>query len=163
MIDPGASLQRRCSRQTLEMVERRFFYATDGKKVQCQVSPNVVFLHPGDRSVCRSKVNIGGSSTLWPMGTPVLSTWIPLKRNPFTISTPKSRIFSIATTGCSFRCLNCQNWEISQRKPEEVEHMELFPDQVVTEVKKRGLPSIAYTYSEPITYYEYMVDTAKTR
>ena len=138
-----------------------FFYATDGKKVQCQVCPNRCVLDPGDRSVCRSKVNIGGKLYSLAYGDPCAIHVDPIEKKPLNHFHPKSRIFSIATTGCSFRCLNCQNWEISQRKPEEVEHMELFPDQVVTEVKKRGLPSIAYTYSEPITYYEYMVDTAK--
>jgi pyruvate formate lyase activating enzyme len=70
-------------------------------------------------------------------------------------------ILSIATTGCNFRCLNCQNWEISQRKPEEVRHQELFPKDVVREAESKGIPSVAYTYSEPTTFYEYMYDTAK--
>ena len=74
---------------------------------------------------------------------------------------PRSLIFSIATTGCNFRCLNCQNWEISQKKPEEVRHYDVFPEGIVSEAKKRNIPAIAYTYSEPITYYEYMYDTAK--
>jgi pyruvate formate lyase activating enzyme len=70
-------------------------------------------------------------------------------------------VFSIAAAGCNFRCLNCQNWEISQRKPEEVHHHELFPADVVRITKEKNIPSIAYTYSEPISYYEYMYDTAR--
>jgi pyruvate formate lyase activating enzyme len=85
----------------------------------------------------------------------------PIEKKPLNHFYPRSLILSIATTGCNFRCLNCQNWEISQKKPEELRHYELFPEQVVREAEKRNLPSIAYTYSEPITYYEYMYDTAK--
>jgi pyruvate formate lyase activating enzyme len=121
-----------------------FHYTKGSKEVQCQVCPNRCILSPGDRSVCRSKVNIGGKLYSLTYGNPCSTS-----------------IFSIATTGCNFRCLNCQNWEISQRKPEEVRYSQLFPPDVVRAAKKANAPSIAYTYSEAITYYEYMYDTSK--
>ena len=58
------------------------------------------------------------------------------------------------------RCLNCQNWEISQAKPHEVRHADMFPSDVVANAVQSGADSIAYTYTEPITFYEYMRDTA---
>jgi pyruvate formate lyase activating enzyme len=85
----------------------------------------------------------------------------PIEKKPLNHFYPATPIFSVATTGCNFRCLNCQNWEISQRKPEEVRYYELFPPDVVLAAKKANAPSIAYTYSEAITYYEYMYDTSK--
>ena len=85
----------------------------------------------------------------------------PIEKKPLNHFHPGSLIFSIATTGCNFRCLNCQNWEISQKKPEEVQSTELFPQDVVRETLRKESPSIAYTYSEAITYYEYMLDTAR--
>ena len=138
-----------------------FYYATDGKIVQCQVCPNRCVLNPGDRSICRSKVNIAGKLYSLAYGDPCSVHVDPIEKKPLNHFHPRSLIFSIAAAGCNFRCLNCQNWEISQRKPEEIEHMELFPDQVVKKAKNRGVPSIAYTYSEPTSFYEYMVDTAK--
>jgi len=137
-----------------------FYYAADGKNVQCQVCPNRCILAPGDRSICRSKVNIGGKLYSLAYGNPCAVHVDPIEKKPLNHFHPRSLVFSIATTGCNFRCLNCQNWEISQKKPEDVRHQELFPDQVVSEAVKRGVPAIAYTYSEPVTYYEYMVDTA---
>ena len=138
-----------------------FHYASDGKNVQCQVCPNRCYLTPGDRSVCRSKVNIGGKLYSLTYGNPCAVHMDPIEKKPLNHFYPGTSVFSIATTGCNFRCLNCQNWEISQRKPEEVRHGELFPKDVVRTAKERGAPSIAYTYSEAITYYEYMYDTAK--
>jgi len=138
-----------------------FFYTKHGDSVQCQVCPNRCFLEPGDRSICRSKVNIGGKLYSLAYGNPCAVHVDPIEKKPLNHFYPRSLIFSIAATGCNFRCLNCQNWEISQKKPEEVEHTELFPEQVVAETQKRNIASIAYTYSEPITYYEYMIDTAK--
>ncbi len=138
-----------------------FYYTTQGKAVRCQVCPNRCLLEPGDRSICRSKVNIGGKLYSLAYGNPCAVHVDPIEKKPLNHFHPRSLVFSIAATGCNFRCLNCQNWEISQKKPEEVEHRELFPQQVVEEARKRNTPAIAYTYSEPITYYEYMCDTAK--
>lgn len=138
-----------------------FHYASDGKNVQCQVCPNRCFLSPGDRSICRSKVNIDGKLYSLVYGNPCALHIDPIEKKPLFHFYPGSRIFSIAAAGCNFRCLNCQNWEISQRKPEEVHFSELFPGDVVREAKRRKTPSLAYTYSEAITFYEYMYDTAR--
>ena len=138
-----------------------FHYATDGRTVQCQVCPNRCILEPGDRSICRSKVNIGGRLYSLAYGNACAVHIDPIEKKPLNHFYPRSHVFSIAATGCNFRCLNCQNWEISQQKPHEVRHVELFPEDVVAEAGKRRVPSIAYTYSEPVTYYEYMLDTAR--
>jgi len=138
-----------------------FHYATDGTKVQCQVCPNRCILAPGDRSICRSRVNIGGKLYSLAYGNPCSIHVDPIEKKPLFHFYPGTSVFSIATTGCNFRCLNCQNWEISQRKPEEVHFTELFPPDVLEAAKKSETPSIAYTYSEAITYYEYMYDTSK--
>ena len=138
-----------------------FHYSTDGTTVQCQICPNRCILNPGDRSICRSKVNLKGKLYSLAYGNPCAVNIDPIEKKPLNHFYPATWIFSIATTGCNFRCLNCQNWEISQRKPEDVHHYELFPNDVVKEAKKRNVLSIAYTYSEATTYYEYMYDTAR--
>ena len=101
-----------------------FHYASDGTNVQCQVCPNRCYLSPGDRSICRSKVNIGGKLYSLAYGNPCAINVDPIEKKPLFHFYPGTTIFSIATAGCNFRCLNCQNWEISQRKPEEVRHGE---------------------------------------
>ncbi|MDY7037260.1 MAG: AmmeMemoRadiSam system radical SAM enzyme [Thermodesulfobacteriota bacterium] len=138
-----------------------FHYASNGTTVQCQVCPNRCILSNGDRSICRSKVNIGGKLFSLAYGNPCAVHVDPIEKKPLNHFYPTTSVFSIAAAGCNFRCLNCQNWEISQRRPEEVRHSELFPPDVIREAKKREAPSIAYTYSEAISYYEYMYDTAR--
>jgi pyruvate formate lyase activating enzyme len=138
-----------------------FHYARDGQNVQCQVCPNRCFLAPGDRSVCRSRVNINGKLYSLAYGNPCSVHIDPIEKKPLNHFYPGTSIFSIATTGCNLRCLNCQNWEISQQRPEDVEHTELFPADVVREARASQTPAIAYTYSEAVTYYEYMFDTSK--
>lgn len=131
------------------------------KKVVCGICPNRCILAPGDRSVCRSKVNFDGILYSLTYGNPCAVNVDPVEKKPLYHFKPRTKTFSIAATGCNFRCLNCQNWEISQAKPHEVRIYELFPPEVVIEAQRSGSESIAYTYSEAIAFYEYMIDTAR--
>ncbi len=138
-----------------------YHYAKADNTVQCLTCPHECVLDPGDRSICRSKVNINGRLYSLAYGNPCALHIDPIEKKPLFHFYPKTWIFSIATTGCNFRCLNCQNWEISQRRPEDVQFSELFPEDVVAKTKTFGLRAIAFTYSEPITFYEYMYDISK--
>ena len=136
-------------------------YEKRGENTLCLVCPNSCYLKPGDRSVCRSRVNIGGKLYSLAYGNPCSCKIDPIEKKPLNHFYPGTSVFSIAATGCNLRCLNCQNWEISQKRPEDVNHFELFPDEVVKSAVKKKAPSIAYTYSEATTWYEYMHDTAE--
>jgi len=136
-------------------------YTSDGHTVQCGVCPNRCILEPGDRSVCRSRVNMGGKLYSLTYGNPCAVHIDPIEKKPLYHFLPGTAVFSISTTGCNLRCLNCQNWEISQRRPEDVRRGELFPEEVVRSAVKKEARSIAYTYAEAVTYYEYMFDTAR--
>jgi pyruvate formate lyase activating enzyme len=74
---------------------------------------------------------------------------------------PTVPAFSLATAGCNLRCMYCQNWQISQVPPEETRNYTLPPQDVVRQSLLQQAPVIAYTYSEPIIFYEYMLDTAR--
>ena len=131
-------------------------------KVICGICPNRCILAPGDRSVCRSKVNLEGQLYSLAYGNPCSVNTDPIEKKPLFHFKPRIKAFSLATTGCNFRCLNCQNWEISQAQPHEVPYTyELFPKDVINAALKSRTQSIAYTYSEPITFFEYMLDTAR--
>ena len=138
-----------------------YFKPLDNGAVLCTLCPNRCRLSPGDRSVCRSRVNLDGTLFSLAYGNACSANMDPSEKKPLYHFLPASRAFSIAAAGCNFRCLNCQNWEISQRRPEDVRHMELFPEAVVKAAADSRCQSIAYTYSEPTTFYEYMFDTAR--
>jgi len=133
----------------------------DNKLVMCGICPHRCLLSPGDRSVCRSKINVDGILYSLTYGNPCSVNVDPIEKKPLFHFKPRSKAFSIATTGCNFRCLNCQNWEISQAKPHEVRHYELFPADAVKTAQRAECLSIAYTYSEAVTFFEYMIDTAR--
>ena len=133
-----------------------------GEKVVCGICPNRCVLAPGDRSVCRSRINKDGTLYSLTYGNPCAVNTDPIEKKPLFHFKPRIKAFSLATTGCNFRCLNCQNWEISQANPHEVPYTyDLFPADVIENAQKSQAESIAYTYSEPITFFEYMIDTAR--
>jgi pyruvate formate lyase activating enzyme len=74
---------------------------------------------------------------------------------------PTAPAFSLATAGCNLRCLYCQNWNISQAQPEEVRTIDLPPEQLVRMAIVNRAPVVAYTYSEPIIFYEYMLESVR--
>jgi len=85
----------------------------------------------------------------------------PVEKKPLYHFLPKSTAFSIATVGCNLHCLNCQNWELSQCNPEDASAYQMSPEKVVKSAQESGAVSIAYTYSDPVVFYEYALETAK--
>ena len=94
-------------------------YLKLGRNVRCGLCPNRCLLAPGDRGRCRNRVNKDGTLYTLVYGNPCSFHADPVEKKPLFHFHPGERTFSIATSGCGFRCLNCQNWDISQRKPEE--------------------------------------------
>jgi len=87
----------------------------------------------------------------------------PIEKKPFFHFMPGSQSLSLATVGCNFRCLNCQNYDISQMPQEtgQVSGEDLLPEKIVEIALKNNLPSISYTYTEPAVFSEYSLDTMK--
>lgn len=136
-------------------------YLKLGRNVRCNLCPNRCLLENNERSICQTKVNKNGKLYTLAYGNPCSIHVDPIEKKPLFHFLPTSTAFSIATAGCNFSCLNCQNWQISQFRPEETQNYSLFPDEAVQEALKYGCKSIAYTYSEPTAFYEYMYDTSK--
>jgi pyruvate formate lyase activating enzyme len=140
--------------------EALHYQRLDGNVVRCGLCPHHCRLSPGDRSVCRARVNLKGTLYSLSYGNPCAVHLDPIEKKPLYHFLPQTRSFSIAAAGCNLRCLNCQNWEISQARPEDIRHADLFPENVVDHALGADAASIAYTYSEPTSFYEYMLDTA---
>jgi pyruvate formate lyase activating enzyme len=131
------------------------------KGVKCQICPNNCILKEGLESICRTHVVKDNTLYTIAYGNPCSVHVDPIEKKPLFHFLPSTPSFSIATAGCNFACLNCQNWEISQQSPRDTDNIELFPAKVVAQAISKGCKSIAYTYSEPIAFYEYMFDTAR--
>jgi len=119
-------------------------------------------IQPGQSGECRVRINIDGVLRTVVYGYPCsLYPYDPVEKKPLFHFLPGTRIFSVATVGCNLHCKNCQNWEISQANPEESQAYVCSPEKLVELAKEHKCPCLAYTYSDPIIYYEYTYDTAK--
>ena len=141
--------------------ECRYYQQLDDGAVRCLLCPHHCRIADGRVGVCRSRRNHRGRLVSEVYGRPCALAVDPIEKKPLYHFHPGTTCLSLACTGCNFRCLNCQNYDISQATPVQVENYELSPDDVVALCLKHGCPGIAYTYTEPLTYLEYVVDTAR--
>lgn len=132
-----------------------------GKKVQCDLCPTECVLDEYQVGSCRTRINKGGALFSLVYGKPCSVAVDPIEKKPFFHFLPGTAAFSIATAGCVLGCKFCQNWQISQAAPEEVDYITLMPDDVVRRALLYNCRSITYTYTEPTVFYEYMYDTAR--
>lgn len=134
---------------------------TDDRRVKCLLCPHECVIHEGQSGLCRSRKNTGGRLVALSYSRPCAIADDPIEKKPLAEWHPGTRCLSIACTGCNLRCPNCQNYTISQVGPDEVESYELTPSDIVALAESHHLPTIAYTYTEPLTWYEYLLDTAR--
>jgi len=161
-IDRGVGLGfRNDAPATLGSFSRPAAFAVkSGDLVRCTLCPHECLLGENDRGFCRARVVKGGRLHTVAYGNLCSLMVDPIEKKPLYHFLPRSPILSVAMGGCNLRCLNCQNWEISQARPSEVARYEAFPEDLVTTTKGRGIGLLAYTYSEPLVSYEYVRDTA---
>lgn len=136
------------------------FYTVTPRGVKCGICPNECTLRPGEVSQCHNRVNYGDKLYSIAYGNPCAVHVDPIEKKPLLHFMPRTTAFSIATAGCNLACLNCQNWDISQTSPKKTNNFDLMPEKVVEACLKNQCQSIAYTYSEPISFYEYVYDTS---
>jgi len=129
-------------------------------KVQCLLCPFKCKLSENERGICQVRMNLDGELVSLVYGKPATYHIDPIEKKPIFHMYPGSRAFSIATFGCNLGCKFCQNWQLSQSAPEEFMNLNMPPENVVNLAIKTNSQSIAYTYSEPIVFYEYTYDTS---
>ena len=131
------------------------------KKVRCQLCPRGCMIANGESGFCRARKNMDGKLYSLGYAQPCALHIDPIEKKPFFNVYPKTLSFSIASAGCNLRCKFCQNWQISQVSPLETTNRHSPPPDIVAAAMKSGSRSIAYTYTEPTNFFEYMLDVAK--
>lgn len=133
-------------------------------KILCEACAQACTLHEGEYGICDVRKVEGGELRLLVYGLAAAVNIDPIEKKPMFHFIPKSRAFSMGTVGCNFSCKFCQNYDISQYPQEhhhEIRGQEYSPQKIVELALYNGCHSIAYTYNEPIVFFEYTYDTAK--
>lgn len=144
----------------LSHVEARYYKKHPDREIECLLCPRLCKLGDRERGYCGVRQNEGGTYYTLVYGKACSAHIDPIEKKPFFHFLPGSDAFSIATAGCNVNCKFCQNWQISQVRPEQVPHFDFPPEEVAAAASKYRCASIAYTYTEPIVFFEYMVDTS---
>jgi pyruvate formate lyase activating enzyme len=129
--------------------------------VKCLLCAQGCSLKAGERGKCRARMNVNGEMRSLVYGKPVAIHVDPIEKKPFYHFMPGSTAFSLATSGCPLHCKFCQNWQISQSRPEDYQVDFTPPESIVGMSLTRKAPIVAFTYNEPTVFTEYMTDIAR--
>jgi len=138
-----------------------YYRRLSGGHIQCQLCPRRCRVPRGGRGHCEVRENRDGDYYTLVYGRAASVNVDPIEKKPFFHVLPGSLIFSFATAGCNLDCNNCQNWQLSQSRPEDLPAADLPPDKLVAAARQQGLSLIAATYNEPTVYTEYVLGVAR--
>ena len=150
--------------KTSYKVKEALFYKRQyGEEIQCTLCPHNCVIKAGRRGVCRVRKNVEGKLVSENYGKICSTHFDPIEKKPLYHYFPGKIIFSVGSLGCNLHCKFCQNWEISQTGVKEYMPLpDSSPENIVSlALKQKDNFGIAYTYNEPIVWYEFMLDTAK--
>ena len=143
---------------TSPLKEAMFYKKMDGRDVQCLLCPRECIIPEGKRGFCRNRENCGGTLYTLVYGRPAVVDIGPIEKAPLYHFIPGHFRICLTCASCNLRCKHCQNWHLSQKSFQELNHYSYSPSEIIQQAKKQGLNSISFTYTEPTVYYEYLYD-----
>jgi len=143
------------------LTEARYYEKLPHRKIKCVLCPRECIIDDQETGYCGVRENYGGTYYTLIYGRPCSAHVDPIEKKPLFHLLPGSTAFSIATVGCNVLCKFCQNWQISQARPDQVDSYDLPPNAIAKYAKNNKCQSIAYTYTEPVVFTEYMYDCAE--
>lgn len=138
--------------------EAKFYKKLDNKRIECNLCPLKCRVADKERGTCGVRENRGGIYYTLVHSRVCAAHIDPIEKKPFFHFLPGTDAFSIATPGCNMWCKFCQNWEISQFRPEQIPCKFISPKDIMEISKKYNTPTIAFTYTEPVIFTEYILD-----
>lgn len=150
-------------------MKESYLYKTEGDYTQCQTCNHRCRIAPYKRGICGVRENQKGKLYLLVYGRVIAENADPIEKKPLYHFLPGTKSLSIATVGCNFRCLWCQNDDISQCPKDDTNRteiasqlgVEMEPQEIVDHALQAKCPSISYTYTEPTIFLEFALDTMK--
>jgi len=140
------------------MKEALYYKQLDSNHIKCQLCPHNCVIAPETVGVCKVRENIRGTLYALSYGKATGLAVDPIEKKPLYHFYPDSRILSLGPNGCNFSCIFCQNWHISQV---DTTTQTMTPEQVIDLCVQHNSIGIAYTYSEPLIWYEFVKETAQ--
>lgn len=141
-------------------VEAKFYRKLQSSQIKCELCPRECTVADGKRGHCGVRENREGTFYSLVYARVCAAHVDPIEKKPMFHYLPGTAAFSLATAGCNVNCKFCQNWEISQSRPEEIPADYAPPQRVVELARQYECPTIAFTYSEPVVFSEFLMEVA---
>ncbi len=148
--------------QGFPVKEAMYYRKREEERVECELCPRKCTIADRERGYCGVRENRGGAYYTLVHSRVCALNVDPIEKKPLFHYLPGTKAYSLATAGCNVECKFCQNWQISQYRPEQIESIKLTPEDVARDARMSGSKTIAFTYSEPVVFYEYMYDIARS-
>jgi pyruvate formate lyase activating enzyme len=141
----------------MHKVEARYYDKLENDYVKCHLCPANCRIGPSRQGTCLIKTNEAGTLYASEYGKTIALNIDPIEKKPLYHFKPGSEILSIGPNGCNFKCIFCQNWSISQVKTST---RYISPKELVQLAGSNGSVGVAFTYTEPLIWFEYVYDAA---
>ncbi|TDO84824.1 pyruvate formate lyase activating enzyme [Halanaerobium saccharolyticum] len=136
----------------------RFYHSEGDERIGCELCPHNCIIPNDKTGICMVRKNIGGELYTLNYGKVSSLGVDPVEKKPLYHFYPQAQVLSLGSWGCNMSCGFCQNWRISQQKPQL---RDFKPAEIVETAVEKDINLLAYTYSEPTIFYEYMFETAE--
>jgi pyruvate formate lyase activating enzyme len=158
---PQAAQNDRLMQLEMGVREAMFYVKLPERAVQCRLCFRNCVIPEGLRGLCRVRENRDGILYTLVYGLPSAVHIDPIEKEPQYHHLPGTDILCIGTVGCNFICLHCHNWPLSQASPGDRPVFDFPPEEVIRFALAEGVPTISFTYNDPIVCFEYLYDVAK--
>jgi len=146
------------------MKKAMLYEKVGGGVVVCSLCHHRCKISEGKRGICQVRENQGGDLYTLVYDRVISCNIDPIEKKPFFHFLPGTLALSIATVGCNFRCIHCQNYTISQMPRDQqgrIEGQRLSPEDIVNAAQRYHCTNISYTYTEPTIFFELAFETSK--
>jgi pyruvate formate lyase activating enzyme len=143
-----------------DTVPGRFWHLMEDGRIQCDLCPRFCHLKDGQRGLCFVRARQGGQMVSTTYGRSSGFCVDPIEKKPLNHFLPGTPVFSFGTAGCNLACKFCQNWDISKSREIDTLAASASPQAIATTAGRLGCRSVAYTYNDPVIFFEYALDTA---
>jgi pyruvate formate lyase activating enzyme len=142
-------------------VAAEWWHRLDDGRVQCDLCPRDCRLHAGQRGACFVRAFDGETMVLTTWGRSSGFCVDPIEKKPLNHFHPGSSVLSFGTAGCNLACKFCQNWDISKSRDMDRLMDQASPAAIARAAKAAGAGSVAFTYNDPVIFYEYAIEVAQ--
>jgi pyruvate formate lyase activating enzyme len=147
--------------EEIKTMEAMYYDSLSDNKVQCQLCFRKCVIPEGKTGYCRVRENKEGKLYTLIYGQPSAVHLDPVEKEPQHHFLPGTDMLCLGTVGCNYKCRHCQNWHLSQARPGDLRVYDLPPEEVISMSKRMDVPTISFTYNDPVVMYEYLYDVAK--